>query len=438
MGLDVKVLSFNIGTGAAGTTVTVSPGFQTKAGILWWSGRTETINAAGNATHLRGMGFFTSSVNMRSVCSRDGHGIGTAVTACGHRADMVVFEINASDAFVGQAEVDSIDATDVVFLINTQFVTNLRVTGLFLGGSDITAVEIGTFLLRGSAGAQNIPTTNPLDAVFLLAGPHQSDAPVVVVDSTFMFGAGVGVYDGVSVKTGAVVLGGANDGSTSGSSGTYGLMGECLALHSTLPANSPNHRAEYWGSDATVDSGSPGFQLSVLEGANSHRIHYLGITGCRWSLHEILTQTDTTTDIVISGLGYPPAAGIVASSCKAETVADAVPAANDEISIGAFTSTSERAGHGVASLNGNTNMFVATAYRTDAVYANLNPSTGAVEGLMDVKSMDSGGVTFIMDDADPAQAWGFVALVAANATAAAFMPPQPRVIAQSVNRASTF
>jgi hypothetical protein len=419
LGLSVKVLSFNIGTGAAASTVTVTPGFQTKCAILFWSGRTETTSTTGAATHLRGMGFFTDAGDFRSVCSRDGHGIGTAVTACGHRADACILEIDSADAMVGWADVQSINATQVVFEILDQFPTSLRVTGIFLGGTDITNNECGTFTTAGVAPVmQDVSTVGGFapDIVFFLAGPHQADAPSVSVDSTFMFGAGAGVYDGLTAKTGIVCLCGANDSSASGTSGSYAHGAECIAMASIAPQSSPTTRGEFWGNR------SAGFTINWLERANPHRIHYLAIKGGRWSLHELLTQTDTTTDIVVSGLGYSPAGGIVASCNKAETVPDAVPAANDEMTVGVFTSTTERESQNVSSLSGNTNMFVATSYRTDAVYVNTNPSTAAVEGLMDVKSIDSDGVTFIMDDADPAQSWAFVAVVAANAVATPSLP----------------
>jgi len=121
-----------------------------------------------------------------------------------------------------------------------------------------------------------------------------------------------------------------------------------------------------------------------------------------------LTQTDTTTDITISGLAWKPAAGLVFSHCKAESSGTTLDR-NDESSMGAFTTQNERIAHGVMDVDNLADSQVTTAIEHDAVYVNIDTSD-AIEGKMDVKSVNSDGVTFIMDDADPAQAFFLYAL----------------------------
>src|SRR3990167_393576 len=147
-----------------------------------------------------------------------------------------------------------------------------------------------------------------------------------------------------------------------------------------------------------------GFRLNCLETANnSRRIHFIAIAATNVSCGESLTQTDTTTDIVVSGLGYKPACAMIFSSCQAEHTQDVL-AGDGELSIGAATSTSARVAASILDQTGVADSIVTTAIEYDEIYANISTAE-AIEGLMDVKSFDAGGVTFIMDDADPAQKW---------------------------------
>lgn len=428
MGLDVKRIDFNIGTGAAGTTVTVTPGFQTKFAILFWSGRTETSSTTGLATHLRGMGFFTSAADFRCVTGRDGTGIGTSVTACGHRVDACIAEIDSADAFVGWADVQSINSTQVVFEILDQFVTSLRVTGWFVGGSDVAA-ESGVLTVPGSTGAQDVAlsTLTAADIVFFLASPNITDAPAVVVDSTLSFGVGAGAFNSSAERDALLVYGGSNDASATGAAASYGMYrsavtgtGQCIAM-GVNPTNIPATSAEYNGSGGLLGAN---FQLNWTARSNSFRVHYLAVQGGRWALADLLTQTDTTTAIALSGIGFAPLGGLVVSHNKSEDIPGGTPFAHDTISIGAFTSASEQSCQATASRNGNTNMSVATAYEPAAVYSNIEiaTATGARQGRMTVQSMDSDGVTFIMDDADPSRLWAGVVLVAANAVPGSSFP----------------
>jgi hypothetical protein len=414
----IKVLSFNIGTGAAGTTVTVTPGFPTKAAILFWSGAT-TNSAYASGHNLRGMGFLTSATDFRVVTTYDQDAAGTAITSCGHRTDSCIAEIGAADTFVGWADVQSISSTQVVFEILDQFVTDLYVTGIFIGGDDVAA-ESGVFTGTGVAPTTQVISTGITEAsvTFLLGGPHTADAPTVQVDSTLSFGFGVGASASV-LQPCAVLYGGANDGATSGSTGSYALGGEIYAMHATIPAIAPPNRAEYWG--ATV--GGTGFTINWLARNAAIRVHYLTISGLSAKVVEILTQTDTTTGIPATGLPSTALGGMVISAGKTETVGGAAPAAQEEWSVGAFTSTTERAVQIAGSRNGNTIMFCQNGAYTTACYVNGNPDgPDTLEGLMDVQSIDSGGATFVMDDADPAQAWAGVLLLGAPVVATTSLP----------------
>ena len=73
--MNCKVITFNIGTGAVGTTVTVTPGFPTKLGLVFLAGRTDATDANGAADHSRGVGFFVGTTSGKGMASasRDAH-----------------------------------------------------------------------------------------------------------------------------------------------------------------------------------------------------------------------------------------------------------------------------------------------------------------------------------------------------------------------------
>lgn len=405
----VKVLAFNIGTGAAGTTVTVTPGFPVKCGLLFWSGAT-TNSAYGSGHNLRGVGLFTDgggTPNFRVVTTYDQDAAGTSITSCGHRDDSCIAEIDATDSFVGWADVQSISATQVVFEILDQFVTDLYVIGIFIGGDEVGS-ELGNFTAAGAAPVEQGPigVLSAPRVTFLLGGALTAAAPAIAVDSALSFGFGVGVYDGTT-KPCAVLSGAANDAATSGATGSYALGGEIYAMHPTnLATIAPNSRAEYRGTPAG------GFTINWASRNTAFIIHYLMISGLDAAVAEILTQTDLST--LISATGLPTAAlgGIVISAGKAETAAGATPAANEEWSVGVFTGPSERMVQIAGSRDANTTMFCQNGAYTTAVYVNGNPAgPDTLEGLMDVSALAPGGADFVMDDADPAQAWAGVLLL---------------------------
>jgi hypothetical protein len=71
----------------------------------------------------------------------------------------------------------------------------------------------------------------------------------------------------------------------------------------------------------------------------------LAIKGGKYSVGDLLTQTDTTTDIVESGFGFQPSVVMTISAGEAAT-ADNTWNINHRLSIGAGTSPSNRLAFG--------------------------------------------------------------------------------------------
>jgi hypothetical protein len=173
---------------------------------------------------------------------------------------------------------------------------------------------------------------------------------------------------------------------------------ECLATFDPSGGVALGDRADF------VSFLSNGFRVNWLEnGAGSRRYHYLALKGGQYAVGSVLTQTDTVTDIVVSGLPFAPKGGLLISHCKAESTQDVVQD-HDELSVGAFSGATQRNAQAHLDEHAVADSEVTTALEFDAVYANISTAS-AIEGLMDVKTVDAGGVTFIMDDADPAQSF---------------------------------
>lgn len=403
MGLDVKTGQFNIGTGAATTTVTLTLGFEMKVILLWWSGRTDSTDAEGSATSLRGFGFATSASSFRALCTRNEDAAGSSIADSGHRADACIAE-QGDGAFIGWADVQSVSSTEVIFEIIDAFATDLRVSYLALGGTDIDG-EIGTFTSTGTAPVnQTVNTTNVGKAIIFAGIASSVNAPATTTQSWLQIGAATSSSSEYTLSGGS----GNNDGTMVTSA--YCRGAECVTNHSSATPDTIDCRAEF----VSFNSGTPGFTINWLERTGSRRHHYLLLYGTfQVALGDLLTL-NTTGTITESGLAFAPTAMMLLSACRAESTIDTV-TAHDEWSVGAATSASERVGQNSTARDGNTTAFTMTSIQADEVYINFDPTTDTREGSADFTGFTSDGFTLDMDDADPVEsfAW-YIAFAAAG------------------------
>ncbi len=422
MALDVAVGSFNIGTGAAASTVTITPGFTTKALILWWNGRTNSTDSGGSATVLRGMGFATSASAFGSWCCRDEDAAATSATARAYRTDACILEISDS-ALVGWADVQSINSTQVVFEILDQFVTDMRIFYIAYGGSDITAAEVGTFTATGSAPVNQIVTTSTQGKLVLFGGIRLATVNTATAGSNSFFG-------GASSSSDEYVWAGrSRDAQNSGDAVSYSRAGECIAF-ATDTSSATTDRAEFVSFNAT-----PSFTINWLERASAHVIFYLQLSGTfQVALGDILTLNSTGT-ITETGIAFQPTSLLLASANRAANTAD-VPTANDELSLGAATGSGNQLVAQSSVLNGNTTMFTQTFVEYDAIYNNVDPSADTIEGKADFTAFTSDGFTLNMSDADPSAYFAWYLAMASAAVPPAFIADNPFMVRNAVRRAS--
>jgi hypothetical protein len=262
-----------------------------------------------------------------------------------------------------------------------------------------------------ATGNQDIATVGfQPDAVLLFSAMIVNDPPTTTLNSKMMVGFATGAGNPNDVVWDAH----SEDGVTPTNTKTYNRAGESIAIHGAS-AESPNGRAE-------VDAWLPnGFSLNWNEvfTSNQEDVHYLALKGGSYVVGDLLTLATTGT-IAETGFGFSPKAALFLSQNKAQSTVD-TGQPHDELSIGAFSSTTDRGAQCVIDEDNVGTSDVGTAVDHDEVYCNLDTNT-AIEGLMGIQSVDSGGFTLVMDDPDPVASFvGYVAF-GADITYPGYMP----------------
>lgn len=395
MAMDSAVGSFNTGTGAIGTTVVVSGlSFAPVVVFFWWNGRTETIDASGRRTATRGFSAASSTTSRRRVNTLAQDTPTTMVTNRSQDDTEVVAISTTSSTVDGLLDVQSFDSGGFTLVVDDQFTADYRVQFLALGGSDITDVNIDHFTKNTTTGNQDITSLSfEPDLVLMFSSGQTTMGGTIAADSRFCIGA----IDSAGRQ--AVYAGGSNNNAGNAQTLSYCTDLECFAQYDAA-ITSVVDRASY------VSMLSNGFRINWDEntGATADLIIFVALKGGNYRVDSLLTQTDTTTDIVKSGFGFTPVSALFVSHAKAESTINTAQD-DDDWSTGAFSSTSLRVAMATSDDDAAATAIVSSATEHDEVYINLNANTGAVEGLMDIKSIDSDGFTLIMDDADPSQAF---------------------------------
>ena len=413
MAVAAAVGTLLIDTGAIGTTYAVSGlTFQPTAVILWWGGRSDSVDAQGVADVMAGIGFAVSTSDRRCQAVRSQNGAGTSVTQTAYRDDACVTTMTNARAVDGLADLQSMDAGGFTLVIDDAFATAIRASYLALGG-DVALAATGQF--KNPTGAGNADVTGlsfQPDCVLFLSTRETATPPVAsTVDAIMGFGAAV------SPSQRGVIGFMLVDAQGTSNTFCYGFDAECLtSLNTPGGTNSTVRRADF------VSFLSDGFRLNWLEtSATLYFNFFLALKGGQYAVGKLLTQIDTTTSIPSEQLPFAPRAVLFASHNKAKSTQD-TPQDDAEWSIGAATSTTSRTAQGFIDRDGRATTICATAIEVDEAYVNQSSAaTPVVEGLMDLSSMVSGqfnGFTSIMDDADPSAAfvWYLAVGDAAGAT----------------------
>lgn len=372
--------------------------------MFWWSGRSNSTDAIGRASHFRGFGVAASATDRRAVASTSTDALITGASAHAHDAASCIISVtNTGPAIDGNLDLQSFDADGFTLICDSAtWPRDTRVFYMALAG-DLTNAATGVLTEPAATGDQDVTSLafQPDFVMFFSAGLG-SDAPGANIDSDIMIGAAT------SSSAQGVWVGGANNGSSSMNTTSYCTAGECIAMPAAN-LSTVTSRADF------VSFLSNGFRINWAESATSRRVHWVALKGGSYIVGNLLTQIDTTTDIVESGFGFQPSGALFVSHALAESTSDTMQD-HDRLSIGAFDSISSRAAMGTLDEDALSDSEVTTASEFDEVYVNISTAS-AVQGLMDIKSVDSDGFICIMDDADPVQAFAWYAAFGSAAAA---------------------
>ena len=417
MALSVFVGTFrSLTTDTAGvTTYTLVPGFTTKAGIVFHTGRGDAADASGGATQRTSIGMFTSTTN-RFCC---GHmSVDAAAAGSGNefaRADAVVASYTADTTTLdGRIDINSITSTNCVFRVEDVMPVDTTCGVMLFGGTDITNAIVVQFNTGTGTGTIDITTVGFQGTVAFFMGVGEIvDAPTAdAAAATLMFGACTGAADE------HLWWGGQDQASASADTGAYCLAGELLAEENGT-INSPGTLVNRAAFSAWL---SNGFQINRIEtGRNGTRYYALVIQGGGWTVGDFVTLTSTgSITSETSGFGYTPKGVLCWSALRAASTADAT-TVHEQLSIGAADGSTQHA-QAFVDEDGPANMEVGTAVDFDKVYVNID-TADAVVGLVSKTSFDADGITFNQDDADPAA--NFVCYVACGDTPVVTDAPAP-------------
>jgi ACT domain-containing protein len=394
--------SFTWTTGAAGTTFARSGyGFAPDAFLIWTSGRDSSVNVVGPGNHRRAVGFGVSPTDRRSAATQEMDGQATSVSDRVKRNTecLIILVSNATGAVEGSLDIQSMDGDGITFIVDDALAVAVRVHVLAFGG--LTAAETGQFDNILTTGVQNVVTAGAFQPDVVFFAMTRVTATTVSADSEFIFGYGIS-----STKMGLLALA-ADDAIATTQDVRYCNDAQCCAFLNAAKTGLAG-QAEF------VQMNANGFRINWTTAETSARtIYYMALKGGSWTGGLFNTRTDGN-DIALTGFGFVPAAALFVSHGTVESTLGTVQD-HDMMSIGAATSASARAVQAVSSEDNLADSEVATAIYFDEVYIHMNLADG-IDGLMDVKSFDSNGITCVMDDADPSASFGWYVAVG-NASA---------------------
>jgi hypothetical protein len=389
MPLQAFVDAFNIGTGAvASTVVRTGYGFQPKACIYFWSGRTESVDTVNQLDLKGGVGFACSPTDRRCISTQSDFGPTTMATDRKHNNAQCIEALTITGTVDGNADLQSFDSDGQTLVIDSQFTTNLRVHCLAIGGADL--LDAATFQAQAplAIGTADITTLGFQPSAVLLSSIGLATAPAAATG-----GARWSLGFATATSTQAVVASLDTDAVATSVAARYAFNAECVAM--MVSNSSITFRA------SLTSFLSTGLRLNWLEvdGTTQPYVFGLALRGGQYAVGSLSTASDTTTPMVVSGLGFAPVGVFMASHGATQDTQDTPNNGRLSMHVGAFTSPTNRGCQATVSLGSAGTANCAALLEHAACYCNVNAGLTAAERLLDVQSMDSGGFTCIMDAA---------------------------------------
>lgn len=375
----------------------VSLGVAGKVAIFWWSGTTSATDATAGG-HIRGGIGFAASATERGwvlVWSEDALGSSDAHHGINNTACIAIAAAGA--AIDGRADFKSWDGTDGNFTITIadQFTANYIISYMIIGGTDLTNVKVGSGQAPTTAIAKAFTGVGFQGTFGMFAATRRagfSDTLSPTSDGQFSLGFATGSAAGSEYTLATSTRDNQNTQDTIRylfDNGVISLVGGTGDIA---------ERAEFtsWDTD--------GFTITWLEkgAAGAYAFIYLIMKGPTFTVGDLLTQTDTTTTVVETTTSTPR--GIFMMSHNTAKSTSDTPQAHQSVSLGAASSTTARCAQGFWSEDGTADSEGAVSIEYDGIYTRIAADDTLV-GVGDISAIDSTSFTFIMDDADPDQAF---------------------------------
>ncbi len=384
MALDAYVGSFNIDSSiTVGNDQSVTGvGFEPKVVLFWWSGSTASSDSVSGGLLSAGFGAAASSSSRFSVSETSDDAAAQANSGRGnYNTDCIRVFSDGTPTLDGVADFKSMDSDGFTLTIDDQFGSDWRISYLALGGSDLTDVYLGRRAVPTSTGEYDTTGVGfQPDALITVSNVASS------VDSTL---AAAQLMLGVATSSSnqGVVVGWTQDNLTTSNTWGYGYNGEVVS-------DGVQTRESF------VEFISDGFTIDHLEGAVTRYYYYICLKGGQYAVGDLTTRTDSND--IEENVGFEPAAVLFFSANRVHSTQDTVTDHN-RLSIGAGTSTSNRAVQAISDEDALADTETAYTNQDDAVYAHVVDD--AIEALMDIKSIDSDGFTCVMDDTESSSCW---------------------------------
>lgn len=388
MAIGVANGTITVTTGLVGTTFTVSGlSFAPVAGYVFHSGRLAV--GMSEQDHRVGHGIFTGTTSRRSYSTQGDHAAAVMATDHVRRDDCVASRLSTSGASAGKLDVDAMLSDGFRLIVDEAFATDMHLSWKVWGG-DASQAEIVDITEPAATGDQDIATSFALDTgvddkAVIFLGNAAGAFGTVTGSALWMLGFAAG-----NTPANAVVMACDLDGADPSITYKYSLSGECIAQSNTADAVTSRASLTAWL--------STGFRLNWLEvdGGVAWGTSALVIKGGRWEVGDILTSTGTTNQTETTT--YDPKGLLFGSASNPLSTADVTETGFQAV-MGAATGAASRSYESARSLDGNATADIAAASNTNAFWAMITGANASITEIADLVSLDTGGFTWVMDDA---------------------------------------
>jgi hypothetical protein len=406
MALSAFLDNFAISTGVATTTqARTGYGFQPKALLAWSTINTSATDVVTGGAIDSTFGFATSTTARRCIGTAHADNGAAGDTARSVRNDALAVVTSTGASITALLDVQSFDADGWTAIIDDQYTAARILHVLAIGGADITNVAILDFAASTSLATQPVTGVGFLPDCLVILGISTTSSGTTSASHAM---ASIGIVGAATAAGNALLSSCAVDTQNPTVAKSYCRNGESLVGFST--AGAINGRGYVSSFDAD------GFTITWnAQPSSAFQFYVLAIKGGSFSVGDVTTRTDTTTDITETGIGFQPVAGLLLSHNKAASAAGTLDADYRQ-SIGAFTGSSSEFASAMYSRDAVTPSVSSRGVEFDASYMNISTSD-TLDGAMHITSVDSGGYTARMADADPTAA--FVAHLLFGSTAGA-------------------